>query len=41
MVLKRKNMHLEAFVLHEIITDMALALNLKQLCQNYITFLEE
>lgn len=37
---KAKNMHLEAFVLHEIITDMALALNLKQLCQNYITFLE-
>lgn len=34
------NMHLETFMLHEIITDMALALNMKKLCQSYISFLE-
>lgn len=37
---KAANMHLETFMLHEIITDMALALNLKKLCQSYIAFLE-
>lgn len=37
---KAANMHLETFMLHEIITDMALALNLKKLCQTYIAFLE-
>lgn len=36
-----KNMHLHCFMLHEIITDMALALNMEDLCKNYITFLEK
>jgi hypothetical protein len=37
---KTQNMHLATFMMHEIITDMALALNMKKLCQSYITFLE-
>lgn len=36
-----KKMHLQSFMMHEIITDMALALNMKDLCKNYITFLEK
>ena len=34
------NLKLEAFMLHEIITDMALALNMEQLFRGYIDFLE-
>ncbi len=34
------NMHLESFMLHEIVTDMALALNMEDLCKSYIRFLE-
>ena len=34
-------MHLESFMLHEIITDMALALNMEDLCKDYITLLGE
>lgn len=37
---KAPNMHLATFMMHEIITDMALALNMKKLCQSYIAFLE-
>jgi hypothetical protein len=33
-------MHLDSFMLHEIITDMALALNMEKLFKSYITFLE-
>ena len=33
-------MRLDAFMLHEIVTDMALALNLEQLFKEYIAFLE-
>jgi hypothetical protein len=36
-----KNVHLQSFMLHEIVTDMALALNMEDLCKNYITFLEK
>ncbi|MDR1992012.1 MAG: hypothetical protein LBQ98_00680 [Nitrososphaerota archaeon] len=32
--------HIESFMLHEIITDMALALNMESLFKEYITFLE-
>jgi hypothetical protein len=35
-----KNAALNAFMLHEIITDMALALNMEKLCKGYINFLE-
>jgi hypothetical protein len=35
-----RNMHLESFMLQEMITDMMLALNMKKLCQSYISFLE-
>jgi len=35
-----KKVRLDAFMLHEIITDMALALNMEQLCKGYINFLE-
>jgi len=34
------NLKLEVFMLHEIITDMALALNMEQLFRGYIDFLE-
>jgi hypothetical protein len=34
-----KNMHLQSFMLHEIITDMVLALNMEDLCKDYIAFL--
>ncbi|MDR0372304.1 MAG: hypothetical protein LBI79_01890 [Nitrososphaerota archaeon] len=34
------NMQLESFMLHEIITDMALALNMEPLFKDYINFLE-
>jgi hypothetical protein len=34
-----KNMHLQSFMLHEIVTDMALALNMEDLCKDYIAFL--
>jgi hypothetical protein len=37
---KAPNMHLETFMMHEIITDMALALNMQKLCKSYIKFLE-
>jgi hypothetical protein len=37
---KAPNMHLETFMMHEIITDMALALNMEKLCKSYIKFLE-
>ncbi|MCW4024069.1 MAG: hypothetical protein NWF01_03425 [Candidatus Bathyarchaeota archaeon] len=33
-------MHLDSFMLHEIITDMALALNMEKLFKSYIAFLE-
>ncbi len=36
-----KNATLECFMLHEIITDMALALDMKQFCKDYISFLEK
>jgi hypothetical protein len=36
-----KTMHLQSFMLHEIITDMALALNMEDLCKDYIAFLEK
>jgi hypothetical protein len=36
-----KNMHLQSFMLHEIVTDMALALNMEDLCKDYIAFLEK
>ncbi|HSV49721.1 MAG TPA: hypothetical protein VLH35_05345 [Candidatus Acidoferrales bacterium] len=36
-----KNIHLEAFMLHEIVTDMALALDMKDLCKGYISFLKK
>ncbi len=35
-----KNASLDCFMLHEIVTDMALALNLEDLCKEYIDFLE-
>lgn len=35
-----KNMQLNSFMLHEIVTDMALALNMEKLCKSYIKFLE-
>ncbi|MFA5572452.1 MAG: hypothetical protein WDA42_05040 [Candidatus Bathyarchaeia archaeon] len=34
-----KNMRLQTIMLHEIITDMVLALNMKYLCKEYINFL--
>jgi hypothetical protein len=34
------NLHLESFMLHEIVTDMALALNMEPLFKAYIDFLE-
>jgi hypothetical protein len=33
-------LRLESFMLHEIVTDMALALNMEKLCKSYIKFLE-
>jgi hypothetical protein len=33
-------LHLESFMLHEIVTDMALALNMEKLCKSYIKFLD-
>jgi Uri superfamily endonuclease len=36
----RSGMHLDSFMLHEIITDMALALNMEKLFKSYITYLE-
>ena len=32
---------LKSFMLHEIVTDMALALNMEKLCKSYIKFLEK
>ncbi|MCW3983065.1 MAG: hypothetical protein NWE96_03630 [Candidatus Bathyarchaeota archaeon] len=37
----KRNVVLESFMLHELVTDMALALNLEGLCKSYIDFLEE
>ncbi len=37
----KKNVVLESFMLHELVTDMGLALNLEDLCKTYISFLEE
>jgi hypothetical protein len=34
------NFHLKTFMLHEIVTDMALALNMEKLCKSYIKFLK-
>lgn len=36
-----RNIQLVSFMLHEIITDMMLALNMEQLCKIYIEFLEK
>ncbi|MGD6806469.1 MAG: hypothetical protein ACQCN4_05880 [Candidatus Bathyarchaeia archaeon] len=36
-----KKSALNVFMLHEIITDMALALNMEKLCKGYINFLED
>jgi hypothetical protein len=35
----KKNLRLESFMLQELVTDMALALNMEQLCKAYIKFL--
>jgi hypothetical protein len=36
-----KNIRLVSFMLHEIVTDMVLALNMENLCKSYIKFLEK